>query len=428
MSESSRAEKISILSTRIVEAQRPIRVLNSIKWAPPLHDFLRKTGYREMPPADRAYYESQEPGFDLGAKRSELEDIARDIERDLVGDPVGELLLKIARQYTLCVGLLEERGRPAFGRISRELYGSAHDRFFDDQATVLAMANLLRAIFLRMPAEEPSPSETRNIPAEVAVATLTEKFHDYFGDTIPAVLDDGIVADAAAGSDQVKIRAGALFSRRQIDLLEVHEGWVHVGTSLNGRLQPVARWLAKGPPRCTATQEGLAVLMEIFTFRTFPLRARKINDRVLGIARAEEGANFLEVLEYFRMEGYDEEDAVTMAIRVFRGAPLDGGAPFTKDLSYCRGFVENYNFIRTAVRSGKSEMIPFLFAGKLALEDIPLIFCLHREGLVEFPRYLPPHFRDLKGLVVWMSFSSVFNQIDLTKVREHFDGLFRRFS
>ena len=74
-------------------------------------------------------------------------------------------------------------------------------------------------------------------------------------------VDDTLLADAAAGSDYVKIRSGATFSQRDIDILEVHEGWVHVATSLNGQAQPVARWLAKGPPRTTAVQEGLAALV-----------------------------------------------------------------------------------------------------------------------------------------------------------------------
>ena len=72
------------------------------------------------------------------------------------------------------------------------------------------------------------------------------------------------------GSDYVKVRTGAKFSPRDIDILEVHEGWVHVATSLNGQAQPVAKWLAKGPPRTDAVQEGLAALLEIFTFRTYP--------------------------------------------------------------------------------------------------------------------------------------------------------------
>ena len=100
-----------------------------------------------------------------------------------------------------------------------------------------------------------------------------------------AKLSDGIVADAAAGGDRVKIREGAMFSVRDVDLYEVHEGWVHVGTTLNGRAQKVAEFLSIGPPRCACTQEGLAVIMEIFTFRSFIQRAKQINDRIICIEK-----------------------------------------------------------------------------------------------------------------------------------------------
>src|SRR5690606_4790082 len=113
-------------------------------------------------------------------------------------------------------------------------------------------------------------------------------------------LSDGIVADAAAGSSYIKINQGAKFSRQEIDILEVHEGWVHVATSLNGLRQRHATWLSKGPPRCIATQEGLAVLMEVVTLKGFPERVRKINDRIRGIHLAENGADFLEVFEFYQ--------------------------------------------------------------------------------------------------------------------------------
>src|SRR4029077_20954090 len=136
-----------------------------------------------------------------------------------------------------------------------------------------------------------------------------------------------IISDAAAGSDYVKVRTGARFSTRDIDILEAHEGWVHVATSINGQQQPVAKWLAKGPPRTTAVQEGLAALLEIFTFRTYPRRARRLNDRVLAVDKAEDGADFVQVFDWYRTEGYDEEDCFNAARRVFRGGTTTGGSP-----------------------------------------------------------------------------------------------------
>ena len=167
--------------------------------------------------------------------------------------------------------------------------------------------------------------------------------------------------------------------------------------------------------------------MEIFTFRTYPKRARTINDRIIAIDQAEDGANFLEILEFYRTEGYSEEESVANSRRVFRGGNVAGGAPFTKDLSYCRGFIENYNFIRTAIRAGKPELLPYLFVGKVRVDDVPLIYSKAQEGLIDPPKYLPPQFSDLNGLVVWMGFSNFLNLVDLRPLQEHYDRLFSTY-
>jgi len=238
----------------------------------------------------------------------------------------------------------------------------------------------------------------------------------------------GILADAAAGSDYVKVRNGARFSERDIDILEVHEGWVHVATSLNGQAQPVAKWLAKGPPRTTAVQEGLAALLEMFTFRTYPRRARRLNDRVLAVDKAEDGASFLDVFEWFRTEGYEEEECFNNTRRVFRGGVLSGGAPFTKDACYCKGIVLNYAFIRSCVQHGRVDLLPYLFVGKVAHEDVPVLARRVSDGVVRPPRYLPPMFRDLNGLAIWMAYSTFFCQLGGDAIADHYARVFARAS
>ena len=134
-----------------------------------------------------------------------------------------------------------------------------------------------------------------------------------------------------------------------------------------------AKWLAKGPPRTTTVQEGLAALCEIFTFRTYPRRARRLNDRVLAVDKAEDGASFLDVFEWFRTEGYDEDECFNNTRRIFRGGVVEGGAPFTKDACYCKGIVLNYAFIRSAIQHNRVDLIPYLFCGKVAHEDVPVL-------------------------------------------------------
>jgi uncharacterized protein (TIGR02421 family) len=234
------------------------------------------------------------------------------------------------------------------------------------------------------------------------------------------ILDDGIVADAAAGSDYIKVLRGALFSERDLKLLEVHEGWVHVATSMNGQAQPVARWLSIGPPRVASTQEGLAALLEVLTLTSHPQRARRLNDRVLAVDKAEDGANFLEVFEWFRTEGYDEETCFWNTQRVFRGGMTEGGAPFTKDIVYTYGIVSTLNFLTSAIAVGRADLIRWLYVGKVALEDLHTIAEHAHEGLVRPPRYVPPMFRDLNGLSIWMAISSFWGKLQNNAVQEHF--------
>lgn len=423
-------EKVKRLSQRLVDAQKPIRILDALKWDPSVEQQLRKSKFRQMPKFGADDYGKIDLGFDPVQKIEELGDLAKDI-RAVLGeeDDLTPLLVSIAEQYMTVVQMLLNRGTKRFWEESRKLYGSPKDRFFGDKNTIIDLGKLLYEILGKIDDHTLGPEHPEDVDAEDVVKDLNRRLSGYFAtDDVECVLSDGILADAAAGGDVVKIRQGAKFAAREIGLLEVHEGWVHVGTTQNGLQQRVAKWLAKGPPRCSSTQEGLAIIMEILTFRSYPKRARTINDRILGIDKAEDGANILELIEFYRTEGYSEEDTLTNVKRVFRGGVLEGGAPFTKDISYCRGFIENYNFLRAAIRAGHAKLIPFLFVGKIHVDDIPLLYRKYEEGIVDAPKYLPPQFLDMNGLAVWMSFSSFLNQVDLKRIQEHYDKLFKDYA
>lgn len=422
-------EKIRHLSERIVEAQKPIRVLDSIKWDP-VHEVEFFSGKCKEPPRMGAEEYRKIPiGYDVDAKDKELAEIAGDVKR-LLGeeDDLGRLLVAMVEEYRQIGVMLEARGTKKFYESSRQLYGSPKDRLFGDSITIMDQGLLLYDILSQLENKFLGQDYPKIIDAADVVDVLRDRFsRGFLKDKVVVELSDGIIADAAAGSDKIKIKEGARFSGKDIDIFEVHEGWVHVATTLNGKSQKVAKFLSKGPPRCATTQEGLAILMEILTFSTYPLRARAINDRILGVAKAEDGANFIEVFEFYLTEGYSPSDSYRNTTRVFRGGCIKGGAPFTKDISYCRGFIENYNFIRTAIRKGRPEIIPFLFAGKLHVDDVPLLYQRSLDGVVDPPELLPPQFDDLNGLAVWMSFSNFMNVVDMQKVSDYYDSLFRRY-
>jgi uncharacterized protein (TIGR02421 family) len=419
-----------MLSERLVQLQTPIRILDAIKWHPDVErDFFRYR-FRKLPKVNTAYYWRNPLGYDPAHKDKEFQEYVRLVHKRLgPKDDIGTILVDSAEEYRLAIEMVLARGTRRFWELSRALYGSPKQTFYDQVNTINDLSKLMRTIFKGLDDVSLGGVHAKNLSSEHAVNELNGRLNVYFkGASIKVKLSDGIIADASAGGEYIKIRKRASFSQRDVDILEVHEGWVHIGTTQNGKRQHVAKWLAKGPPRAASTQEGLAVLMEIFTFKSYPRRARLINDRIIGVDMAEDGADFLDVFEYYRTEGYSEDEAFQACMRVFRGGDVGGGAPFTKDISYCRGFVEVYNFIRVAIRAGRPELIPFLFAGKVHVEDIPMLYQKHLEGVVDAPRYLPPQFKDLNGVVVWMGFSNFFNQIHLKKIQQTYLRLFRKYS
>lgn len=419
--------RVKTLSDQLIELQRPIRILDAIKWpASAQSQFLASNG-QKMPEMDLAYYQRIKLDFDPDTLRDRFLGLRREVRRTLGRkDGLGGILCDTIDQYLLVIELLRTRGTVDFGRHSRELYGSARDHLRGDRKSLRQLGEKLCEIFSLPAAEHLARPYLKHISASSAVDILQQRLGDYFqpGD-IRVILSDGIVSDAAAGGDYIKINQDAEFTEFDLQVLAVHEGWVHVGTTLNGRRQPWASWLSVGSPRVTACQEGLAVLMETLTFSSYPRRALKVSDRVVAVDMAEQGADFIEVYRFFSERGLPEQDAYKITQRVFRGGTLSGGSVFTKDLSYLRGFVENVNFIRSAIHSGVPEILPMLFVGKVTLDDIPILYQHYLEGTIAGPHYIPAMFRDLNGLYVWFGFASGISVINMARVQKHFHSLFK---
>ncbi|MCB1644713.1 MAG: flavohemoglobin expression-modulating QEGLA motif protein [Pseudomonadales bacterium] len=423
-------EKLRSLSDRLISLQRPIRILDSVKWPQDienrfLDDFHRHHG-TVLPEVTPQHYENNKLQFDSQQLQADLSQLQRDIQRQLgKRDELGNILHASAQQYQVVAEMLENRGQPTFATCSKQLYGSAYDHLRGDRRSLTELGKQLCQIFSLPAAKRLGHDYPAVHSATDAIDRLNTALTGYFGAGVVRVIQsDGIVSDAAAGSDYIKLNTRRRFSDLDLRVYEVHEGWVHVGTSLNGQAQPWATWLAIGSPRITANQEGLAVLMEILSFASFPDRARKISDRVQAVAMAEDGANFFEIFTHFLGSGLSEEAAWQITQRVFRGGDPAGGSYFTKDISYVRGFIENVNFIKSAILSDVPQLIPLMFAGKVTLDDIPVLYQHVEEGTVLPPRFLPPMFADINGLYVWFGFSSSLSQIDLGRVKRHFEKAF----
>jgi len=239
---------------------------------------------------------------------------------------------------------------------------------------------------------------------------------------VEVIPDDGIAADAAAGSDYIKVREDRSFSLRDLDLLEAHEAWVHIGTTQNGLSQPVCTFLGKAAPRTTVTQEGLAVLTEMLNLRSHPRRLAKLMYRIEGIKAASEGASFVEVFEMLRTDGLSEDDAWAASTRIFRGSLPEAG-PFTKDLGYGKGLVLTLLYVRLAINLGRAHRIPLLFCGKVDLLDMKTLHQLEEEGLVEQPRFIPPPFNDLPALASTLGLTGFTALLDWERISADYAAL-----
>ena len=416
-------ELIRELSDALVKAQKPILILNSVKWGDSVRERFFAAGASSQPEVDVDYYRNERKlRFEIDDKRDELTRLQQRVANELGTNAVGQLLNGRIESYLSVIDMLGARGTPEFSKISGQLYGSVEDELHIDGPTLAELGDLLDEALEKISDSRWEPPEDHCYDAEQAVTILSDRLVPVCGlGEITIKLDDGIVADAAAGSDYIKLREDAQFSDRALRVLEVHEGWVHVATSINGRSQPACTFLAKGTPPTTITQEGLAVFTEITTLSSTPTRLRTISRRIQAIGMAQEGATFLDVYRWMLGEGLDAEDAWASSVRVYRGSTPTLG-PFTKDLVYSRGFLEVYNVIRAAVGNGKLDLLPLLFVGKISVRELGLLEELQDQGLLDDPPILPPSMSDVTALASWMAFSNLLNRVDAEAIEDEIFG------
>src|SRR3546814_15211066 len=135
---------------------------------------------------------------------------------------------------------------------------------------------------------------------------------------------------AAAVPRRSQSRTSAQYTDLDRRHLRRPEAFVHEPNALYGREQEGLGSLALASPRTTATQEGLAVFAEQITGNTDIERMKRVSLRIEAIARAREGAGFIDVFRQFLDAGQSTEEVFGSAQPVFRGRPLDGGRAFPK--------------------------------------------------------------------------------------------------
>jgi len=406
-------ERLCHLSDRVVALGSNLQVLSQLAW--PL-DIKRQFLANKAQLLPQVTY----PAFSASEYIAQLDKIAPDI-----GDtPVDLWIDRTRKTLMITAEMLEARGTPRFYELSKQLYGAPTDRLKDEKSTSLDLAQqylrLLKPIRGMALGEPPD--------ACVLASTLADQMRDatvaMFGQEAPeVVVVDDLSANALASSERVRIRRTACFSDNDIEQLIQHEIYIHVATILNGKTDGNISLLSLAHPGATKTQEGLAVFAEFITGTLDLDRMRRLADRVVAIQQAIDGADFIEVYRYFVEQTGNADQAFENTRRVFRGGVVSGGSPFTKDVVYLDGLLRVHNFMRAAVSMGRADSIQLLFAGRLDLEDLPVLSYLRALGLCHRPRFLAPWAKDLRYLLCYLSYSSFLNSIDMSKVSAHYKEL-----
>ncbi len=388
-----------------------MRVLSSLNWDASLRGAFLTRGVLPKP----AY-----PAVDTTAAREAIAAARKAIDGEHV---VMRWLARTSDDLETTANLMDARGTPEFYTHSAALYGCPTKLMLDGETKVLNLARHMDATLEGMDFDQlVVEGFEEELDAAQFASALVKKLAPYFGDDAPNVIvSEDVSAKAAASSKRIRVRADAHFSGQDVDQLLHHEALVHSATGLNGRLQSDFPILRHGHPGTTEIQEGLAVFAEVITGNMDPRRFRRLSGRVIGIQMAIDGADFKDVFDFFEAREVGREQAYENTRRIFRGGVMSGGAPFTKDMVYLNGLLRVHNFIRTAVKLRRADLIRVLFVGKLDLEDIPALSYLAKGKRIEPPKFMPPWASDLRFLVSYMAYSAFLNQVKMPGFQAYYE-------
>ncbi|MCX7097815.1 MAG: flavohemoglobin expression-modulating QEGLA motif protein [Methylococcales bacterium] len=398
--EKTRLRKVTHL---LYDGARRVRILRTIDWpASVKHDFFAKQG-KELPIVNYPEFDAK-PTIDL----------IREARRMIIPvTPIDQWLERQANSIETGARMIASVGSPVFFEHARQLYGEPTAPLRYLPVTSLELAHSIQDVIDQLSRIDLGIAPPAHLTAEDVGKEIGAAVAVHFGDDAPEIqLVDTLSANALATADRIRIRRDARFTDRDAVQLLNHEAYIHVATSLNGRFQTDLPILGAGHPGTTRTQEGLAVFAEIISGSIELDRLRRLADRVFAIQMAIEGADFLEVYNYFLERTHNPDQSFENARRVFRGGLITGGGPFTKDVVYLFGLLQVSTAIRAIFSAGRSDCLRLLFCGKLDVQDIPALCELAAMGLCLPARYLPPWASDLRSLLAVLTYSSFMNKID----------------
>jgi uncharacterized protein (TIGR02421 family) len=407
--------QLGVIDQKIVDAAKNIKILSRLSWpADKMATFLAhwRQGNPQLP--DIVY----PAAHDLAEPIKALSEIEKSLHT--VQHPIADYLRKTAQSYLTLCELLQSVGTSAIFNFSRSLYGTSGDLLSDGRVSNLDAARH----FLEQSAQYYQATHLHEddycVSAQVVKEDLEARLADVFpADTVKVVIDPHLASRAAAGATRIRLRGDTCFSGYDVEQLLQHEAFVHSLTALNGRAQPNLKCFGLGSPRTTGAQEGLATFSEMITGAIDIARMERIALRVVGIDMALQGADFIDVFRFFLETGQPETESFSSAMRIFRGAPITGGAAFTKDVVYLHGLMEVHTFFRWAMRNQRMELCRYFLAGRMTIGDAIELSPMFENGTLVGPTYLPPWMTRTNGLAGYLAFSIFASRISIDELDEH---------
>ena len=395
-------------------ASRKIRILRSVSWPLEVRTAFFQKKAQVLPAVEYEPFDLESVSECISQAQAMLKKTVYDI-----------WLNSKAEDLKLSARLISSRGTKDFFNISNQVYGLPTGKLRDGATTPLDLVVQFQSILDSFQNNPVSSISQKTISAEVVAKHFREAVGFTFGSKAPKVtVVDNLSAKATATSREIKIREKGRFTYKNIRQLINHEALVHVATTLNGRSQHQMKILGANYGAVTKTQEGLAVFSEFITGSMDIERMRRLADRVIAVQMAIDGADFIDVYRFFLEKTQRKYQAFEQARRVFRGGVLSGGAPFTKDIVYLDGLIRVHNFFRSAVEKSRDDALRLVFAGKIDLDDIPVLLKMKQDGLIKDPKYIPPWADDLNYLICYFAFSVFIDNINYKKAGEYYDSLF----
>jgi uncharacterized protein (TIGR02421 family) len=398
------------LDKRLYKVARSMNILETLKWSPHAkHKFLKNWEQGTPSPPVVRYQVSP-----LEEQQLELRSIIKACDKR---NPLQGVLRETAQSYLASTRMLQGIGTNNFLKHSIALYGLPKDPFNSGRNTTLKAANSFLRQVRKFNIAELIPDEAYCITPDFVARRIKKAAKRKFpGIEIKVVTDKRLPSKASATVKRIRIRHGTCFAEHDIQQLIQHELFVHVLTTLNGRNQKL-KVLGLNSPRNTISQEGLAMFSEFITNAMDVRRLARISGRVRAIQMGIEGADFIQVFEYFLNLGQSIDESFFSAQRVFRGGdPKGSGIVFTKDIVYLRGFIEVHNFFLRSLEAEQYLFPSYFVSGRMNTSDVSLLEPYFKSGLLSYSQYEPDWLEDRSTLLAFLLSSSVMNNLGLSQI------------